>query len=202
MDYCGECTYLVPDKCKGYSNGYFYCEKKDTYVLASTEHCYDYCRAYSRPDYIARELQNRSVREKNGYDSSSCYITTIVSNILGYKDNGYVLNILRNFRNNYLQENNIYKSLLVEYDIIGPLIAKDIYNSPNKEEIAFNLYEHILKNIVIEIEQGNYENAIKLYKGMTYGLKVCFGYANKNIDPAIISSKDIKESGHGKVLKK
>ena len=67
---------------------------------------------------------------------------------------------------------------------------------------TFNLYEHILKNIVIEIEQGNYENAIKLYKGMTYGLKVCFGYANKNIDPAIISSKDIKESGHGKVLRK
>ena len=83
-----------------------------------------------------------------------------------------------------------------------PSSTSSTVNPCTKEEIAFNLYEHILKNIVIEIEQGNYENAIKLYKGMTYGLKVCFGYANKNIDPAIISSKDIKESGHGKVLRK
>lgn len=199
MDYCSECTYLVPDKCKGNSNGYFYCERQGSYVLATTEHCYNFCRAYSRSSDISHELEYRSNREKNGYDNSSCYITTIVSDILGYQDKGYVLNMLRNFRNNYLQKDNNYKELLVEYDIIGPMLAKDINNSPNKQEIAYNLYENILKNVVIEIEKGNNKEAIRLYKAMTYGLKVCFGYANKTIDPAITANQNIALAGHGKV---
>ena len=47
-------------------------------------------------------------------------------------DDNYYLNSLREFRNNYMQQNKKYLPLLAEYDIIGPIISNRILNYKNK----------------------------------------------------------------------
>lgn len=197
MDYCCECTYLRPDDYKGSCNGLFYCEKRYDYVYGNNPKCGNFCRAYSRSDYQIKDIGYKGEQEQNY--RSGCYLTTIISSILGYSDTGYTLNILRNFRNNVLQKDLDYKELLVQYDIIGPKLSKSIAEDPNRQMIANNLYKNILSRVIRYLEQGNTEEAIKLYKGMTYGLQVCYGYAEEKIAPAFIQVSDIKESGYGKV---
>lgn len=204
MDYCSECTYLVPDKCKGDSNGLFYCEKRYDYVLGTSEHCSDFCRAYSRKDWEIKEIYNRSDREKNGYDKPNCYITTIVCDALNLNDNCEVLTTIRNFRDNILTKDEKYKRILVEYDILGPLIACSIASSPKKLKISKHLYDNVLLEIYNLIQYKKYNQAIKLYIGMTKGLLIGFGYGNLQIDEETISKSEISLAGHGrqKVIKK
>ncbi len=198
MDYCSECTYLNPGNSKGDSKGYFYCERRDTYVLATTEHCYDYCRAYSRPDWCIKDLENRSVREQNGYDNPGCYITTVVCDVLGFEDNCVVLSDIRELREKYLSKNEKYKRLLVEYDILGPLIANSIACSPKKFEISKTIYDEVLVDAAKLINEKQYEKATNLYFGMTKGLLVGFGYGNEKVDEETIKNSDISTAGHGK----
>ena len=197
MDYCSECTYLRENDYKGNCNGLFYCERRYDYVYGNNPKCGSFCRAYSRSDYKIKDISIKGEQEQNY--SSGCYLTTMVSSILGFSDKGYVLSQLRKFRNNVLQNNLDYKELLVQYDIIGPKIAEQLYLDPNKNIVANGLYQNILLKVVKEIELGNIDIAVRLYKGMTYGLQVCYGLAEQKIDPAFIQSSNIKESGHGKV---
>lgn len=196
MDYCADCTYLDTNDYKGNCNGLYYCEKRCDYVVGNSPYCGDFCRAYSRSDYQIKDIIHRGEQEA-GY-SSSCYLTTIVTHLLGKNDKGYVLTTLRNFRKNILQKNEEYKRILVEYDIIGPKISEEILKAPNKVEVAENLYNNILIKVVAFLENGEYEEAIKLYKGMTYGLQVCYGLANMTVDPAIIEARSITDSGYGR----
>lgn len=198
MDYCAECTYLRTSDCKGSCNGLFYCERRYDYVFGDNPKCGDFCRAYSRSDYEIRDIKYKGEQEKNS--SSGCYLTTMISTILRQDDKGYTLTTLRNFRKHVLQQNEVYKQLLVEYDIIGPMIATKLAHDPNREMIAQNLYEHILKKVLENLEKGNKEEAIKLYKGMTYGLQVCYGLAEVRVDCAIVGARNIEESGYGKVM--
>lgn len=196
MDYCAECTYLNPNDYKGNCNGLYYCEQRCDYVLGNAPKCGNFCRAYSRSDYQTRDLIYKGEQESNY--SSGCFITTVISKILGHDDKGYILTILRNFRKNILQQDSNYKQLLVEYDIIGPMIADALINDPNRVMIANNLYENILKKIVIDLEKGQQKEAIKKYKGMTLGLQVCYGFAEIKVDPAIIQARSITQSGYGR----
>lgn len=47
-------------------------------------------------------------------------------------DNNIYLETMRNFRENVLQKDEKYKSLLVQYDIIGPKIAQYLMLDPLK----------------------------------------------------------------------
>ena len=63
---------------------------------------------------------------KSRPSSSNCYITTLVCNRLGKEDNCEELETLRKFRNDVLQEDEKYASILFEYDTVGPQIAKEL----------------------------------------------------------------------------
>ena len=197
MDYCAECTYLRTNDYKGSCNGLFYCEKRYDYILGNNPKCGDFCRAYRRTDYEIKDIKIKGEQEQSS--NTGCYLTTMVSTILGQDDKGYVLTTLRNFRKSVLQQDSTYKQLLVEYDIIGPILAKRLENDSRREMIARNLYENILKKVLENLEKGNKEEAIKLYKGMTYGLQVCYGLAEMKVDSAIVGARDIENSGYGKV---
>lgn len=199
MDYCADCTYCNPSDYKGSCNGLFYCEERCDYVFGNNPKCGDFCRAYSRSDYEIKDMIKKGEQERSS-SNSSCYLTTIISIILGYGDKGYALEKLRSFRNNILQKDNRYKRLLVEYDFIGPLIAREIAKYENKELLAKNFYDNFIKKILVELEHGNYDKAVDIYVGMTYGLQVCFGLAGISIDPSVINDQDITKAGHGKVL--
>lgn len=190
-NYCGQCTYL--DLSTGNINGKFYCDKKWERHLATDIECDRFCRAYSR-DY--NSIQN-AYRYSNEKTSSGCYLTTMLCHILGMGDDNIYLQTIRNFRDNVLQKNTMYKALLVEYDIVGPKIAEALNNDPLKEMIAkkhFNFYIVAITNL---IKSNQYDMAISLYAHMTNSLRDL--YSLNNISPTTleVENADIKNSGHG-----
>lgn len=194
--YCGECTYL--DLTTGDIYGKFYCEKRYERHGASDLECSNFCTAYSRS---SSEINN-AIEYTKDHTSSGCYLTTIVCNILGLPDNNIFLNTLRKFRNNILQKNDKYKTLLLEYDIIGPKIAESLNNDPLKKNIASMCLNNYIINIVENIELENYEDAINKYIEMTNKLRNLYNIDSINISTLEIKDVNIKDLGHGKYQKK
>ena len=156
--------------------------------------------------------------ERGKRPSSDCYITTIVCNILGYPDDCDVLTTLRDFRNNVLQKNKNYSSLLFQYDTLGPMIASEIEDNnvdnrkrgyyPPKSIMAEYLqscdktfirgiYDSFLLPIVGFIKNGFYDKAVSQYIKMTRFLQECYeiDYVEEMPD-----NYNYQSGGHGFVV--
>ncbi len=204
-DYDGKCA-----TCKNYALGSraqlkpgvgFRCSK-----YGEAKSMSDYCNSHF---IMAGYDYNRNVTEKDIMDaekminsSSNCFITTIVVHILGYMNIHYVLELLRNFRDNIMQPNPEYHMYLKNYDIIGPKIANCIENDLNREEIAIYVYDNYLINICKFIESNYYDEAIELYVQMTDFLANLYNIENVFDVNAYYTKDEIKSAGHGRVLKK
>lgn len=154
---------------------------------------------YSR--YCRDNYQKCSIYMQN--QPSSCYLTTITCNVLGKNDDDLVLDTLRGFRDNVLQQDEKYVEILKNYDVIGPIIADEIRNDSNAYELASELYYKHLLNICYKVGNGEYDEAVKKYYAMTYYLMLYYGLTDKywNIqkdDYGYNDKIDIKKSGHGK----
>ena len=191
---CGECTYLNIGPGKGDLYGKFPCEKKWENHLATDPECDRFCKAYNR-DY--NSIQNAYIYSNNHSSSSGCYLTTMLCNILKMPDDNIYLETMRKFRNNILQKEDKYKSILVEYDIVGPKIATALSNDPQKELIAEKCFNTYIPTIIYNINNKNYDNAIFFYKTMTNFLKSFYGLGTINVTTLELENIDIKESGHG-----
>ena len=143
---CGSCTYL--DLSTGNCYGKYYCNKKWDRHLATDTACSSYTKAYSR----SNSSINNAVDFSNSKTSSNCYITTLLCGLLSLNDSNYYINILRSFRNNYLRYNQEYNHILVEYDIVGPLICKNLIIDKNNRLIAAKLFYNYINPIVSLIE--------------------------------------------------
>lgn len=196
MANCSECTYLNPDNPDLY--GKYWCEKRLERVSANQSECYRFCRAYGRSSNVSKSYEDYS---KDNSNDPSCYLTTMLCEILKINDNNFFLNTMRSFRNNILQKDEKYKPILVEYDIIGPKIAKSLSIDPLKYQIAANAFYKYIKPIIKLIKEKNYDQAILMYMEMTNNLKSFY-----NIDTSIsideINNADINLSGHGVYTKK
>lgn len=193
---CGSCTYL--DLSTGDIYGKYYCKKKYDRHLSTDNVCYSYTKAYSRSN---GEYNNAIDYSKNKNSSSGCYLTTIMCNILKVNDNNYYLNTLRNFRDNYLQKNLEYSKILVEYDIVGPMLCEYIKSDKNNKLIASKVFFNYIKPVVSLIEDKMYKDAIVRYMMMVNSLKSIYGI-NTFISIEEIINCDISLSGHGKYIKK
>lgn len=160
----------------------------------------DYYNRYCCRDYNMRDCP---LYKKYGpyIGTSACFITTITCKILNKEDDDTVLNKLRNFRNNILQNNSDYYDILKEYDSIGPVIAFKIQTDNNKKRIAESLYNNFLTKITNLIELEEYDKAVEQYHIMTlllinyYGLKHDY---NKEVDSGYhYQDFDAKQAGHG-----
>lgn len=197
MRYCGECTYmLLGDDHE--IDGKFWCESKGEYLYANSVECWNFCQAYSRSTSVANSYIEYSNSKQN---SSGCYITTIICDILNLPDDTKILKNLRNFRKNILTQNEKYKDILVTYDITGPIIAYQIQKDPKQKFLAQILYANCLLPICNYIENKEYIKAIHSYTKMTKALMTKYGIA-KNPTTLEIQEADIKQSGHGKYIKK
>lgn len=178
----------------GLFSGDYYCIKKETVV--SSETYYKYCRDYNYGECpIYRHTE-----------SSGCFLTTIVCQILGKKDNDEILENFRLFRNNILQPNKKYHDTLKEYDVIGLMLVDCIVNDCDKEKIATSLYDNAMKKINSQIKEKKYDEAVESYYLMTlklinyYGLKHEYNqikdndYGYTNFNP--------KTAGHGYKVKR
>ena len=193
------CTYYEFDS--GLFGGDYTCTIEgsswDKRKILDTNHYRRYCRS----DYDFRDCPFYIRR----YGSSGgCFITTVLCNILGLPDNHETLNILRNFRDNVLQKDKQYAEILKVYDAIGPMVADKIINDENREQIALDLYKSSLLPIVEEINNNNYNRAIKHYLYMTLYLVSDYNFrdtynALKEVDFGFTNFNQ-KTAGHGRVL--
>lgn len=194
-EYCIDCNKLdIKDKYCGKIRCNYRCE----YIKPETSNdynCYGYCYSYRRSTSSKKETLSYC----NNY-SSGCYITTIICNILGMKDNNYYLETLRNFRNNYMINNKYYLSLLAEYDIIGPIISNKINEYNNKEQLSYTIFNKYITKCTTLIENKNYKQATTIYTIMTEELKNFFNLNNLHITQNIINSLNQSKSGHGKII--
>ena len=198
MARCAECTYLEINE-EGNIYGAFWCSRKLERHLATDVECSSFCRDYDRNNSSIKNAIDFS-NSKNS--PSTCYLTTMLCNILGLADNNIYLETMRNFRKNILQKNEQHKSLLVEYDIIGPKIAEALSNDPLKEEIAKIYFNRAIIPIINLINNKNYGSAINIYKTMTIDLKNFYKLDGQNISIEKINDADIEKSGHGKYIQK
>ena len=147
-------------------------------------HCYYY------PD----DSCNSHYKERK--EPSSCYITTIVCNRLGYRDDCIALDVLRSFREDVLQKDEQYKPILFEYDTVGPLIAQKL----ESEDITLvqRIFSFFLHPIVEMIQNGKKEEAIERYSTMTKSLEDYYGFHPEPVS----ENYDYTQGGHGKVAVK
>lgn len=197
MAQCVECTYL--DINYGHNSGKFWCGKKCERHYATDPECGSFCRAYSR-DYGT--ISNAIDISKSYTSGGGCYLTTMLCNILNLPDNNIYLETIRGFRKNILQKNEKYKSLLVEYDVVGPVIANTLANDPLKETIAKVYLTNFIIPITGFINSKEYDRAVDKYYQMTNNLKTFYGLNNYNVSVEQINNADIENSGHGKYIQK
>ncbi len=176
MSTCKDCVSFDENCHPSYLSTKGYCEQYKTYYYPGA----DACRWF-----IPREDGRRSL----------CYVTTIVCNMLGYSDNCEVLETLRDYRDNFLQERKEYLYLLHDYDIIGPSIARCIEEN-NDLDIAKEVYNKKLIPICNMIKNKQYLNAAINYENMTYSLINYYGL--KDVD-SFVSDYDYTKGGHGKL---
>ncbi len=129
--------------------GEYYCLKKRYYVKPNSPSC--------------DKLEKKDT-------SSTCYLTTIACNILGYEDDAYPLNALRSFRDNYMKNNEEYTTLLEDYNTIAPMICDKIEDDENNTEVARSMMSNYIVPAVIFIDEKRYDTAIDLYECMTLDL--------------------------------
>lgn len=178
----------------GFFGGDYYCIKQEKAV--STDTYNKYCR-----DYNYRECSIFKHTE-----SSGCFLTTIVCQILGKKDNDEILANFRIFRDNILQPNQKYHDILKEYDVIGPMLVDCISNDNDKEKLATCLYNNVMGKINTQIKQKQYDEAVESYYIMTlslinyYGLKHEYNQIKDNNYE--YTDFDPKTAGHGLRLKR
>lgn len=139
-----------------------------------------YCTGFSRYiDIHDKACSKYFVYNEEMKDSTGCYLTTAMCKILGFKDDCFILNSLRNFRETKLKPNKKMHPILFEYDIIGPIITARLNNDDRKKQVAACLLKNYIKPIILFIEQNEDEKATSLYKQMTNNLKILYGIDKK-----------------------
>ena len=187
---CSECTYLNLHKRE---SGKYYCEKEYEYVRANELSCFRFDKASKRSEGEIRRAEEFSENYNSG-----CYITTMLCNILQKEDNNIYLNTLRRFRDEILQKSTDGSKILVEYDVVGPMIASNLAQDHARISIATTLFNNFIVPSVVCINNGWYEDAITLYKGMTERLMNF--YHIEYTETINLDMIDVTKSGHGRLV--
>ena len=107
-----------------------------------------------------------------GFRRKLCYVTTAVCEGLGKGTDCYELNVLKRYRDEYLEHAKGGHELVEEYYDIAPTIVKRMEKEADKEQIYRALYEDYLMPCIRKIEAQEYEECRDLYESMVETLKV------------------------------
>ena len=102
----------------------------------------------------------------SGFKRRFCYITTAVCNGLGKPDDCYELNLLREYRDNYLSRQPEGEELIRQYYDVAPTIVKHINKQKNSEEIYWTIWKDYLHPCIVCIENDENEVCKRLYRDM------------------------------------
>ncbi len=106
-----------------------------------------------------------------GFHRKFCYITTAVCESQGKPDNCYELELLRDYRDQYLLSTEEGEALVKEYYNIAPTIVTRIGRQENSHEIYCGIWENYLSECIHLIEEGKKEDCCKKYMDMVCELK-------------------------------
>ena len=139
----------------------------------------DHCKCTRRGQYY--DLNEPACRYykydpyKDYYDlNHRWYVVTAIFNKLGLNDDYECISTLHNFRNNILSKDARYDSILAEYDIVGPKIAKLLEEDSESEIICKRLLQTYLVRVLDLIRDKKYDDALNLYIEMVSFLKVIY----------------------------
>ena len=190
--YCCACTYMSEQE----DNGKFWCSEQGEDRYACDAKCRSLCEAYGRSNYSRQNMYDVSASASN----SGCYLTTMMCQLLGYKDDNYYLNTLRHFRDNVMKTNDEYIPLLIVYDVVGPIISKKLANDEFGEVIAKVYFDEYITKSVQAIENDRNQEAINIYIAMTDSLAKRYGIDTTFVRPNI-KNIDMQSLGHARVRK-
>ncbi len=140
-----------------------------------------YSSACSNIEYIDASLRDREREDENERNngSSGCYLTTAMCYALGYDDYCVYLETLRRFRDEYMMNDPECYPMLVEYEVVGPMISRQIAQDADIASIMLN--EFISKSIMY-IKRGEFKSAIDVYRDMFDFLKARYSLENVQVD--------------------
>ncbi|MBE6163768.1 MAG: hypothetical protein E7156_00340 [Streptococcus gallolyticus] len=127
--------------------------------------------------YIDNKCDGFFGDSRNDYEirnDGGCYLTTATVEHMGFEDNCYQLNILREYRDNYLAKFQDGANDIEHYYKIAPDIVSKINSSSNKDEILNNIYNQLIIPCISLIENKEFDKAHKLYKNYTLQLEKYF----------------------------
>lgn len=172
MAQCIQCQNM--DLCDRNKFGDAYCKDRGKY--------YDpYSSACSNIEYSDASLRDREREDENerNHGSSGCYLTTAMCYALGYDDHCVYLETLRRFRDEYMMNDPECYPMLVEYEVVGPMISRQIAQDADIASIMLN--EFISKSIMY-IKRGEFKSAIDVYRDMFDFLKARYSLENVQVD--------------------
>lgn len=152
---CNDCKYYDLEKTN--NEGWGYCTERLTYYPKSDRRCNLF---ENKPDYVP----------------SGCFLTTTICDMLGFDDDCYGLNVMRNFRDNVLVNDSRYYPLLAEYEIVGPVISENMKNDEHGVEVAEYYFENYIYDIVMNLStKKDYNEAVEKYVEMVTDFKKMYG---------------------------
>lgn len=112
-----------------------------------------------------------------GFSQRLCYITTAVCESLQKPDDCYELQILRNYRDEYLMSQKDGKDIVMKYYDIAPTIVKHINQTEHAEEIYRNIYTKYLMPCIRMVEREELEECKDTYCSMVQELQQKYLYS-------------------------
>lgn len=108
---------------------------------------------------------------ESGFHKKLCYITTAVCESQGKADDCYELELLRNYRDQYLITTEKGAALVREYYNIAPTIVNRIASLESSEQVYEEIWHNYLAPCIGMIEAGKPEACKERYMAMVYELK-------------------------------
>lgn len=108
---------------------------------------------------------------ENGFHKKLCYITTAICENLDKGLDCRELQLLKDYRDQYMEQTKEGRQLVEEYYDFAPTIVKRIQKEENRREIYQNLYEEYLQPCIAYIEAEELELCREKYQEMVEILK-------------------------------
>ncbi len=107
-----------------------------------------------------------------GFKSGWCYITTAVCESQNMPDDCYELNLLRDYRDQYLLNETVDgEEIVKEYYNVAPTIVKRINKRSDSKAVYESIYSQHIKQCIALIEKDSKEECKEVYSNMVESLK-------------------------------
>lgn len=140
----------------------YYCNKKGDYVNSDVYQ--RYCKGYNYSDCPIY---------KNEADGG-CYITSACVAALGCSDDSEELQLLRKFRDSYMNTTDDLRNDVSEYYKVAPEIVERINSQRNFYQIYMEIYEKMIAPCIKALKRSEYTETYRIYKKGFLDLKKRF----------------------------